>query len=411
MNYVCLHSLSHCLCSFPFPSFPLLNDCLTEDKYRKVKKYYFDKDAQVQQLQNTLAHQRLAQSRTSLDDNEYSNRFQRLDGAINNLAFNIRREWKSVPPWLAPHVNRDAATQPTKEMTAVGRACISRWLVDELLERYFHPALDPAFSAQLKIIEKNLRRFAAPTPSEEEKDALLARISNWRLSTLDGLQEVLGSPQATDNRTILTEALVEKLTNNLSTMLKEPAPPGLEGGVSMIVELAVGIAANLPLESRDVFVEYVAPGALLQEAHMKVEIGLPALMNPGDGFDGDSASMVSKQTEDTGSIESKETGASTNASGEEAAKQEAAMQQQQQQQQAAQGKKKGMFGGLMGGSGTKKGSIAGGPNLPSSQPSPQGPQQQQQGPPKEDRVRFSTFMAVEVRSRSVLVKAPVYVRE
>ncbi|KAL8871395.1 MAG: hypothetical protein Q9174_002762, partial [Haloplaca sp. 1 TL-2023] len=40
-----------------------------QDKYRKVKKYYFDKEAQVQTLQNTLAHQRLAQSRTSLDDN------------------------------------------------------------------------------------------------------------------------------------------------------------------------------------------------------------------------------------------------------------------------------------------------------------------------------------------------------
>ena len=39
----------------------------------------------------------------------------------------------------------------------------------------------------------------------------------------------------------------------------------------MIVELAVGIAANLPLESRDVFVEYVAPGVLVQEAWMKVE--------------------------------------------------------------------------------------------------------------------------------------------
>ncbi len=387
---------------------PSLNSTPTEEKYRKVKKYYFDKEAQVQQLQNTLAHQRLAQSRTSLDDNEYSNRFQRLDGAINNLAFNIRRDWRSVPPWLAPHVNREAATQPTKEMTAVGRACISRWLVDEILERYFHPALDPAFSAQLKIIEKNLRRFAAPTPSDEEKDALLARISNWRLSTLDGLQEVLASPQATENRNTLTENLVEKLTNTLLMMLKDPPPPGLEGGVSMIVELAVGIAANLPMESRDVFVEYVTPGAVLNEVYMKVETGLPALTNPGDGPEGDTASSVSKQTEDTGSIESKDTGVSTGASGEEAAKQEAAMQQQQQQ--SVQGKKKGMFGGLMGSSGTKKGSITGGSNLPGSQTLPQGPPQQQ-GPPKEERVRFSTFMAIEVRSRSVLVKAPVYVRE
>lgn len=293
-------------------------------------------------------------------------------------------------------------------MTAVGRACISRWLVDELLERYFHPALDPAFSAQLKIIEKNLRRFAAPTPSDEEKDALLARISNWRLSTIDGLHEVLASPQATENRSTLTESLVEKLVSSLSSMLKDPVPPGLEGGVSMIVELAVGIAANLPLESRDVFVVYITPGTLLQEAYMKVETGLPTLTNPGDGSEGDTASMASKQTEDTGSIESKDIGVSNNLSVEEAAKQEAAMQQQQQ---TAQGKKKGMFGGLMSSSGTKKGSAAaGGSGLSGSQTSPQGPPQQQ-GPPKEERVRFSTFMAVEVRSRSVLIKAPVYVRE
>ena len=296
-------------------------------------------------------------------------------------------------------------------MTAVGRACISRWLVDELLERYFHPSLELGLSAQLKIIEKNLRRFAAPTPSEEEKDSLLARISNWRLTTLDGLQEVLSSSQAAENRASLTESLVEKLTASLSMMLKEPSPPGLEGGVSMIMELAVGIAANLPLESRDVFVEYVTPGVLVQEAWMKVEVGLPALTNPGEGpIDVDGGSNVSKQTEETGSIESRDTGTSNGNGSEENAK-ETALQQQAQQHQAVQGKKKGMFTGFMGGATGKKGSVSG----PSPGPQPQQGQgqvqQQQPSPPKEDRVRFSTFMAVEVRGRSVLVKAPVYVRE
>lgn len=298
-------------------------------------------------------------------------------------------------------------------MTAVGRACISRWLVDELLERYFHPSLDPQLSAQLKIIEKNLRRFAAPTPSEEEKDALLARISNWRLSTLDGLQEALSSAQAAEYRASLTKSLVEKLTASLSTMLKEPPPPGLEGGISMIVELAVGIAANLPLESRDVFVDYVTPGTLVQEAWMKIETGLPPLTNPGDGpTEGEGTSGLSKQTEETGSIDSRDTGASSGTGGEEAgpggavAVKEAAMQQQQ----AVQGKKKGMFGGLMGGTANKKLSASG-PSSSQQAQQGQGQVQQQQGPPKEDRVRFSTFMAVEVRGRSVLVKAPVYVRE
>lgn len=379
-----------------------------EDKYRKVKKYYFDKDAQVQQLQNTLAHQRLSQSRTSLDDNEYSNRFSRLDGAINNLAFNIRRDWRQVPPWLAPHVNRDATTSPTKEMTAVGRAAISRWLVDELLDRYFHPGLEPTFSAQLKIIEKNLRRFAPPTPSDEEKDALLAKISNWRLSTLDGLSETLATPQAAEYRATLTETLVEKLVASLSTLFKDPPPPGLEGGVSMIIELAVGIAANLPLESRDVFVEYVTPGQSIAEHYMKIETGLPALTSPGDGPDMDNKAQ--NETE-TGSIDSRETGNSNGNNGEE----------EKGGAGAQQGKKKGMFNSFMnsGGGGSKKGvgpsaasaagAAGGGGGVQAGQGQGQG--QGQQGKEKEERVRFSTFMAVEVRGRSVLVKAPVYVRE
>ncbi|KAI7343295.1 hypothetical protein KC336_g23065, partial [Hortaea werneckii] len=50
------------------------------EKYTKVKKYYFEKEDQVKQLQNSLAHQRLSQSRTSLDDSEYTTRFNRLDG-------------------------------------------------------------------------------------------------------------------------------------------------------------------------------------------------------------------------------------------------------------------------------------------------------------------------------------------
>ncbi|KAL9129474.1 MAG: hypothetical protein Q9217_002070 [Psora testacea] len=382
-----------------------------QDKYRKVKKYYFDKDAQVQQLQNTLAHQRLSLSRTSLDDNEYANRFSRLDGAINNLAFNIRRDWRQVPPWLAPHVNRDATTSPTKEMTAVGRAAISRWLVDELLERYFHPGLEPGLSAHLKIIEKNLRRLAPPTPSDEEKDALLAKISNWRLSTLDGLQDVLASSQATEYRASLTQALVEKLVANLGMMLKDPAPVDLEGGVSMIVELAVGIAANLPLESRDVFVEYIVPGQAVNEAFMKIETGLPALTSPGDApSEGETASLASKQTEETGSIDSRETG---NSNGNGLNEENDTSPQGQSQQTSTKQKKKSMFGNFIsgGGAGSKKGSIASASSGGQQGQAPPAGGQHGSGERKEEKVRFSTFIAVEVRGRSVLIKAPVYVRE
>lgn len=367
----------------------------SEEKYRKVKKYYFDRDAQVQQLQNTLAHQRLSQSRTSLDDNEYVGRFSRLDGAINNLAFNIRRDWRAVPPWLAPSVNRDAPTNPTKEMTAVGRACISRWLVDELLDRYFHPSLDPPLSAHLKIIEKNLRRYAAPTPSEEEKDALLARISNWRLATVDGLQDMLNSPQAAEYRASLTDLLVEKMTASLSMSLKDPAPAGLEGGVAMIVELAVGIAANIPLESRDVFVDYISPGTLVNEAYMKVESALPPLINPGDGISDNGSGE--KLTDDSGSVDLKDSSQSEPEVGPPAGPPGGSVATTVNIKEQ---RKKSMFGGFIGGS---KKTGNGPPGPAQQQPPPQPPQ-----PPKEDRVRFAAFMAVEVRGRSVLVKAPVY---
>ena len=388
-------------------------------------------------------------TRTSLDDNEYANRFSRLDGAINNLAFNIRRHWRSVPPWLAPHVNRDAATQPTKEMTAVGRAAISRWLVDELLDRYFHPGIEPGFSAQLKIVEKNLRRFAPITNTDDEKDNLLSKISNWRLSTLDGLQEVLASPQAAENRAQLTSSLVEKLVASLSMLLKDPAPPDLEGGVSMIIELAIGIAANLPQESRDVFINYIIPGQPINETLMKIETGLPALINPGDGpsESGDTASMLttnSKQNEETGSIESRDTGnsngngnngAEDNTTGtspgqqQQQAQQAAQLQKMQQEQQASAAKKKGgMFGNFMGGGGsnantvtTKKPSMSAPIGVLAAK-AQQEAQQQGQGAgvaggqgqaegKKDERVRFSTFFGVEVRGRNVLIKAPVYVRD
>ena len=86
---------------FLFFSF-LTRDVVT--KYKNVKRLYFDGktqvdqlNGQVEQLQNAVANQRMSQSRTSLDDNEYTTRFNRLNGAIMNLSFNIRKDWRSVP--------------------------------------------------------------------------------------------------------------------------------------------------------------------------------------------------------------------------------------------------------------------------------------------------------------------------
>jgi hypothetical protein len=287
-------------------------------------------------------------------------------------------------------------------MTAIGRACISRWLVDEIFDRYFHPSLDPNFSAHLKSIEKNLRRLAPLTPSDEEKEGLTAKISNWRLATLDGLSESLASAQAAEYRATLTESLQEKLKASLAMNLKQPPPAELDG-VDPIIELAVGIAANLPLESRDVFVEYIMPGVSVNEAYMKIETGLPALTNPGSSEGHDTSDKSSEEI-------TLEASTKDGASEEMAVVEDRGQQQQQQQPRpgsvtagkeaaAANKKKGGMFGGFIGGK--KAGAVAGG-----SGPAAVQPQQQQQR--MEDKVRFATFMAVEVRGRSVLVKAPVY---
>ena len=226
---------------------------MTEAKYSKVKRYYFERDAQVQSLQNTVAHQRMAVSRTVLDDNEYANRFGRLDGAIKDLAFSIRKDWKVLPAWLSGYVNEDAPAVGTKEMTAIGRSLMSRWLVNEIFERYFHPALEPTFSQQLKSIEMTLRRQHQNTATEEDKENSIARISNWRRTTLDGLGNALQGPAADEYRTELINRLVDSLVATIVGNLHDPPPPGIDNGVRMIVENAVGIAEKIPLESRDIW--------------------------------------------------------------------------------------------------------------------------------------------------------------
>ncbi|RAL12576.1 uncharacterized protein BO97DRAFT_443161 [Aspergillus homomorphus CBS 101889] len=253
-------------------------------KYSKVKRYYFEKEAQVQHLQNTVAHQRMAVSRTVLDDNEYASRFSRLDGAIKDLAFSIRKDWARLPTWLTGYVNDDAHTTGTKEMTAIGRAVMSRWLVEEIFERYFHPALEPTLSRALKDIEMNLRRqqVQVAVTTDEDRENAVARISNWRRTTLDGLPELQGA-QAGDFRAQLIERLVGSLVSTLTAYLHETQTPGLtvtaglENGARMIVENAIGIAEKIPLESRDIVVEYVLPGAVVNEGTMRVEAGIPPL--------------------------------------------------------------------------------------------------------------------------------------
>lgn len=392
-----------------------------EAKYIKVKRYYFEKEAQVQDLQNTVAHQRMSAVRTVLDDNAYTTRFSRLDGAINNLAFNIRKHWKHVPGWLHGVVGDDAHTVGTKEMTAAGRACITRLLVDEIFDRYFHPCLEPNLSRSLKLIEHNVRGGMGKAVTEEEKDNQLDRLSFWRRTTLDGLEEALQSKTADEHGAHLTKALVEKLTASLAMDLKDPPPPDLQNGVEMIVELAVGLAANIPLESRDVRLEYFLPGTFVSESHMKVETALPPL--PLSAFEsrqladvsdpqGPSSSQVELVPGDHGSHgqeNGKDTSSSSSAS--------------QQHQTIREGRRRTVFGNLIrqpkpqqsggGSSGGGGGARGPSPKPQSEAQRPKSASHRDEDGGKDDggRIRFAAFFAVEVRSKSasnVLVKAPVY---
>ena len=252
-------------------------------KYSKVKRYYFEREAQVTQLQNTVATQRLSMSKTSLDDAQYSQRFERLSGAINNLAFNIRKDWKKVPPWLQPVCNIDAHAVGTKEMTAVGRTCITRWLNDTLFKQTFHPGIPTEVSTYLKAIESNLRGQASSGLmfTDEQRDDHLNKLTSWRLTTVEGLAPYLNSKEAAQYQESLTQSLTNALTGSLQANLKEPPPPGLSEGVATIISQAVSVAANIPLESRDIVISYFMPGEMINENLMKVETGMTALTNPG----------------------------------------------------------------------------------------------------------------------------------
>ncbi|KAF3389600.1 hypothetical protein F1880_004479 [Penicillium rolfsii] len=361
-----------------------------QTKYSKVKRYYFDKEAQVQHLQNTVAHQRMAVSRTVLDDNEYANRFTRLDGAIKDLAFSVRKDWRGIPPWLHGLVTDDATTVGTKEMTAVGRAVISRWLVEEVFQRHFHPALDPTLSVQLKSIEMNLRQQMRPATDEERENAI-ARLSNWRRTTFDGLGDTLSSPAAQAHRAELVEHSTAELASFLSSQLHEAALPGLEAGVRMIIENTINITEKIPLEARDVCVEYFPPNIPFVEGYMKVEGGLPPLTHqpplPAD-----------PEPDDTAAVEDESLPASSSAGPGESAS-----------APAHKPLKKSVFGVLMG---RKPASPA-----PTRAPAV-APHEDKPAPAEErdtqPRIRFASFVTVEVRGKGppmALVKAPVWMIE
>jgi hypothetical protein len=361
-----------------------------ESKYSKVKRYYFDKEAQVQHLQNTVAHQRMAVSRTVLDDNEYANRFQRLDGAIKDLAFSVRKDWRSVPPWLHGLVTDDAVATGTKEMTAMGRAVVSKWLGEEVFHKYFHPGLDSTLSGQLKSIEMNLRRQQLRPCTDEDRENAIARLSNWRRTTFDGLGDALSTPDAQEHRAELIEHLIAELASFLSTQLHEPALPGLEAGVRMIIENTINIAEKIPLEARDVYVEYLPTNITFADAYMKVEGQLPPLAHlpppPAEQESEDPAAV-----EEDSSPASNSTGAGEGTS-----------------PAPRESKKKSVFDAIR----NRKSGGADHSRSGASHPHEEKVEQPEVAIPP--RIRFSSFLTVEVRGKGqamVLVKAPVWLIE
>ncbi|KAI2471478.1 hypothetical protein F4781DRAFT_429374 [Annulohypoxylon bovei var. microspora] len=354
-------------------------DLLT--KYKNVKRLYFDGKAQielltsqVEQLQNAVANQRMSQSRTALDDNEYSTRFNRLNGAINNLSFNIRKDWRTLPGWIERYVSPEAIKTGKQEMTAVGRAVIMRWIVEEIFNKCFHPGLDMHLSSHLKEIEQNIRRFSYTLNSQEEFEALTAKVVNWRMATLEGLQHMLQAPESAEYRADFTKMATSNLTATLFQYLTDPPPTGVDGSASMIVELAVGIAANLPLESRDVAITYPLPGDPIRLDIMELEkTGLPPLPEPAEDADEGNDKDGDKAKRDKSS-------------------------------------KSGMLT-MLGGSypSSRKGSAASVLTDTTTSAAAAAAASAAVLPPKDpNKVRFAGFVAIEVRGRQVLVKAPVW---
>lgn len=340
-------------------------------KYKNVKRLYFDGKSQIEQLsgqieqlQNAVANQRISQSRTALDDSEYTTRFQRLNGAINNLAFNIRKDWRSLPSWIERYVSTEALKTGKQEMTAVGRAVIVRWLVDEVFNKCFHPGLDIELSQNLKVIEHNIRRFSYTLNTTDEHEALTSKVVSWRMTTLEGLQHMLQAAESEKHKEDFTTLSSTNLTAHLFQHLVEPPPPGVDGSVCMIVELAVGIAANLSLESRDVAITYPLPGDTVQAETMEPEkASLPALPDPDEGDDS------SKDSEKSSKRGDKTKSGMLNVLGS--------------QQQPP----------------SRKSSVVSNTDIGDAT-----------APPPKDptKVRFAGFISVEVRGRQVLVKAPVW---
>jgi len=163
-------------------------------------------------------------------------------------------------------------------MIAAGRAFITRWLYDEIFYQHFHPALAPAASIALKTCQRNLN------PTSDNASAL-SRATTWRLATVDGLASVLNptAAQAMENTSIFCTAHTQALTRALHQHLVDPLPPDVrtDASIAAIVTAAVGILSHIPMESRDVHLEYYLPETVFDSESMKAETAVLSAVPTG----------------------------------------------------------------------------------------------------------------------------------
>lgn len=69
----------------------------------------------------------------------------------------------------------------------------------------------------------------------------------------------------------------------MGEQLKEPAKSVLEASVPMIIEKSIDIIGKIPLEARDVCIDYFPPNTPLSDHYMKIEGPLPPLSQPASG--------------------------------------------------------------------------------------------------------------------------------
>ncbi|KAI5287484.1 hypothetical protein KEM54_005961, partial [Ascosphaera aggregata] len=266
-----------------------------DDDYAKLKGLYKGERTRVYNLQNAIASQQMTKTHTILDDTQYMQLFQQLDGAITTLAFNVRKDWAVVPKWLKDYVHEDAAAVGTKEMTAVGRALLSRVVHDEIFEQHFHPGIYENLSKALKKIELNLRCLHINSAiTEESRERGAALVAAWRTATMEGLSGLIQRDNE-EGKAKLTMILTKDWLSRLREFFKSPAPACLESGLQSIIEIALNLLEFKAFETRDIQTVYFLPNQVIDTRLMTKDTSLPTLPT-GDGSDATNLNAPDEQS-------------------------------------------------------------------------------------------------------------------